>query len=978
MITFDPLVTLLTILLFGGLPFAMLSYVFFKKHGLNLLEHAMIGIFAGTIVPSIIPMVLEPFGVLFSPALAYGTYAIMWVAAIAALLVTKSIPTEIKLPTNITKEHVVCGLLLIVLVITYITRIQSYSPVFEELDPYFYAYIPNQIITEGHNPMIDSTAWVPEEQTGHRTMPIFGYMGALWYSITNTQEYSNYLVSLTLNIYPPLAAVLMAFFIYFAVSAYYKKEYGIVAATIASFLPIVMIKFSAGEIEIQPLAFMALAAFFASILWIIKTKDKTFALLSAVAFLALSLGTSSANIAINALIIFIPVYGMLLYLKNEDMKEYLISMGSVLIGMVFIEVLLKGLYFGYLSIPKKILLPALELGVCTIWYYIQKKNFDAELRYMALAGIFIAAAGLLAFTPLGGIFTEFFRGGLEVATYTTSLQRTIAEQGTAGSVFQDTLGFIAITPSELKAVPVIGSILEPLTNILFFIPTLIVNVLFKMIFLVLNNVLHVSVEYGDKAPSLFMFMIFSVIALSAYGLYKNIKYEIYPVLFFIALLFPLLLIGMLKAKYTIYAGVFLAMGIGMALGEGEKLVSRFAKSENAKKYVTYSFVIIACILALGQFLEQSGGLSGIGLLKGSFATRYQDNPLALQEHFKALCAKTRLVNQEDPNICGAAADPVGFASKGIENQYGQTLCVYSILQDVGVTPTPDEYMAMNYRCNRMKDYWIETMEWIKNNPDKSLTMYSWWDYGHWTNWFGQKNTVLRNDHASTEMIGRVAHSYTMGTQNDLISAMKHYNSKYILIDGAGDGIVINKFGALNYLGCAWANQTTLQNQPGYSQCEQENRWEEVYVPKDQQYYKPCTISESQNIVGITAMSSHYAGGYCVGPYRFPDGRQDNVAYYLDQKEETGDLRVNRAFLKPVRYDSINQNGQQFEVVVIMMLYTQETVWNKDGVLTSGFEDKKGRYYDSVLYRGYLLGDMPGFENVFTSKNGEVKIYKLVG
>ena len=40
------------------------------------------------------------------------------------------------------------------------------------------------------------------------------------------------------------------------------------------------------------------------------------------------------------------------------------------------------------------------------------------------------------------------------------------------------------------------------------------------------------------------------------------------------------------------------------------------------------------------------------------------------------------------------------------------------------------------------------------------------------------------------------------------------------------------------------------------------------------------------------------------------------------------------------------------------------------------EDAKTAFYTSNLYRGYYLNDLPGFDLVFTSKNGEVKIFRM--
>ena len=74
-------------------------------------------------------------------------------------------------------------LLLILLVVSYVIRLSTYSPVFQELDPYYYTYIAQQIITTGFNMHNDSTAWYPDVVVNHREVPMLGYMESIWYTL---------------------------------------------------------------------------------------------------------------------------------------------------------------------------------------------------------------------------------------------------------------------------------------------------------------------------------------------------------------------------------------------------------------------------------------------------------------------------------------------------------------------------------------------------------------------------------------------------------------------------------------------------------------------------------------------------------------------------------------------------------------------------------------------------------------------------
>jgi hypothetical protein len=52
------------------------------------------------------------------------------------------------------------------------------------------------------------------------------------------------------------------------------------------------------------------------------------------------------------------------------------------------------------------------------------------------------------------------------------------------------------------------------------------------------------------------------------------------------------------------------------------------------------------------------------------------------------------------------------------------------------------------------------------------------------------------------------------------------------------------------------------------------------------------------------------------------------------------------------------------------------MWVENGAITSGYEDRKGKFYDSNIYKALFLNDLPGFELVYTSPGGAVKIYKI--
>jgi len=117
-------------------------------------------------------------------------------------------------------------LLLIPLFVTLWVRISSYGAVHFELDPYYYIFIGQQIVTMGHNPMSDATAWYPLK-VNHRSNPSMAYMDAMWYTLytqgqyIDTHTFKTYLYATITSVYPGLAAMFAIFFLYLVISVIY-------------------------------------------------------------------------------------------------------------------------------------------------------------------------------------------------------------------------------------------------------------------------------------------------------------------------------------------------------------------------------------------------------------------------------------------------------------------------------------------------------------------------------------------------------------------------------------------------------------------------------------------------------------------------------------------------------------------------------------------------------------------------------------
>lgn len=1031
-LAFDPFTLLLLIALCFFLPGILISFAVLRNVDLNIVEKAFVGMGIGFVVPPAIPFLAYFFfGIKYTYELALITIGLFWLVAVV-LAVWKRADREITelagriKSINWYNAGLMLGVIFLALLAFWI-RFGSYSPVFQELDPYYYTYIAQQIITDGHNPVADGTAWYPEITVSHRAVPELAYMEALWYSIYNgSNDYNNMLLAVIASMYPPIAAMLSVFFFYLFLSRIMKKEYALIGSGLASFAPTVIFKLMAGEQEVQPYAFFALPFFYALYLLMLQERKHVFAVLSGIAYFALALGCSSEILAITTLIIFWVLYGLFIFLKNAKSEEIkkLIELNTIClgIGILFGSILLKGLFYSG-TFELSGLLPLLFIFVILGALYFVRlvpwpKSIDRKVAVAVLAVVMF----IVLLSPLGEPVKQLGRTGFMAAQYTTPLLRTIAEQGTAGVDLSGSMGFVALSYngiiydffaplfsviSSAEAQQSLSSFIEFLGNIVsfIFIPFWFITNLFSEIAVgLINFILGSNVQYEWKTNTLLLVWPIFMLLAAVYWIYRNRKAEhsyLAPVLFLLIAVLPPFLVGIIKAKYTIYAAFFLGAGIAFALNETDVLLGR------RLKVLKNAALVVGFFLLFMQFVH--GGLAP-SLAIINLQPRFQDNPSTLQEKFQIICDDTH-----DSKICSAARDPVAYANKGTIYQYDREFCMISSLPDYGVYINPDKspslYQATLLRCNRIDTYWIESMEWIRYNTEKDSRTTSWWDYGHWINFFGQKNTVLRNEHASQEMIGSVAYSYIDGSPEELIRFMRYYDSEYALFDGelvASGGGFGGKYGALNYLSCAYMNETSVDYSPGESDCEAEHLWEIVYMsPTDlctiskvsgqtgavaytikigppngewtyTPYYPGVCVGEvtSPNMITFCRSYVHLVPTYCVGNIELANGQMTTGTFYLNETYPNGDLKLNKGIIAyPFGVMNTYHFGEN-QLTGFTMVYTKDRIWMENGEIVDGYEDRKGKFYDSNLYKGFILGEIEGFDKVYETSDGAVKIYKI--
>lgn len=990
MIVFDPFYLLLLIFFIDLLPGILLSLAILREKQLLFIEKIIIGCVLGFVIPPLALFILGLLGILYSFKLAIAITVLFYILAIY-LFITKK-PWEIHSISKekiITSNRVLSLVLVAVLLLTFWVRFQSYSPIFYELDPYFYLNSATHILQDGIPQFDDKTAWYPELKVTHRDGPLFAYLESEWYSFYSSGgAYVNYTLALVASAYPPLAAVFAVFFVYLFVSSVYKREFGIFAAVMASFAPMFLQKTMAGEFEAQPYSFFAIAFFLAFYALAMKSKDKLYAILAALGLVSIVLGASSAIlIASVAMIVFIPLQSLLMFFKREaeEIKEFLILNSIILSGLIFSQLLLGWYQQG--SLISSYLYPLIGVLFFSLLMYVLKLKIEDQTRRLYfLIGIFILGLLAINFTPFGGYFKSMGANALGIAQFNEPLSRTIAEQGQSGSSFESFIGWVGYV------------FREPISY--FTMPfSILVNALFKGIIAFFNSFFGSNSTFSDKDNSMIHVIFFFFFVSVASSLFREIKNNTCTLSFllFAVVFFPSL-IGLMKTKYSIYMGFFLACAFGIVLGELSIIIPAlirrsFGDKKSVEMYIKDSFYVLLAIGILFSFLQFTYQDFASGLLFSSFHPRFQDDPTALQPKFQEICDKITSQGSYDADICGAAQDPLGYASKGINYQYNFKLCYFSLVSNPFSQASQSEITPIVLKCGGkgnggIDTFWIEALEWMKNSPDEKMRITSWWDYGHWTNFFGEKNTVLRNEHASTEMIGEVAHDYVDGSEEELKEFMLAHDSEYALFDVEiiiGNGAFGGKYGALNYLSCARDNLTDETQSPGTSICETEHLWETVLVPKTQQYTQECTVSELTGKKGITVFEQQFAETeqgvtgfmapvYCLSNTTLANGQATSAFYDLNKKYPNGDLKLNKAFIFAQTSSGNTEMDAAFNFY--QLYYDKSNIWIENGQLVNGWEDRKGKFYDSNLYKGFMLGELEGFDLVFQSSDQMIKIYKI--
>ena len=270
--------------------------------------------------------------------------------------------------------------------------------------------------------------------------------------------------------------------------------------------------------------------------------------------------------------------------------------------------------------------------------------------------------------------------------------------------------------------------------------------------------------------------------------------------------------------------------------------------------------------------------------------------------------------------------------------------------------------------------WIDSMNWISQNVGPEERVLHWWDYGHWTNYFGQRKTVTRNEHQYFGMDLQVADGFVEGPLDHLTKFMRDTKAKYLLWDSE----LIGKWPALVYLSGVYNN---CEDQPGKGWvCRNGFDWKqrpglEKCLTRDR-HWDPAKITTLCRYELEHVMEQLYVDntGMCSRPDA-PMRLQSSFGTTFCVSTQTGAMY----------HESSGKQMAEPKLVPIgegsFLNLKPDLSWLTDQFGQSA--NLTSKTWDSPYVQGYFYDNLPGFTLVYPTNHATgdfaaVKIFKLLG
>jgi hypothetical protein len=960
------------------IPGFLLALALLRKTGLNIIELSILGLIFGLMWPATLTW-LEAYLINYISAFSFSLPLFfincIILSVVGFLLCLKQGAFKDFKAEFLSKEQFgpvfhkwIWMALIVLMILTFATRMLSIgiSPTFFEFDPYFTMVNAQYILTFGQQLLLDPAAWPSiAAGTNHRVEPIIPYLEAFWYDLANTVGYHYTTFNTTLmsyigSIYPPITASLLVFTIFLLLYKEYNEFIGIIGAGIASAMPVLFTTFIAGEQLLEPWGIFALFFFLATYMLAVKNpKSKRLAVLAGIAFVSNFLGAHYYTVTTGVFVVYILFQGVIDLVKRTSNTDFY-KMNAIVIIVIGIFFALFNPYSATLSnrTPAVLGIPIILAGPLVALLLIASMDYIPKLlakrkiifkepitnmtQYSWIGFVILIGVLIVIFTPLGAPVFEYLNLSAKFTTPSSPLFMTVEEYIPTGLLFNfASQGF------------------GPIGMDLLGIPLLVWVICAAGVALILLSIIMRNSRTG---------------------------------ILYLAIALPLMFAGFSEVKYLPHFGVAYIMLFCIILGEGiyyaehEFRLFKASKKEEmradseelippeAKQYSKHGY-LIAIIISIGVFFF--GGILAIIMLayiaiKGWY--KEQNNYI-----WGAIVIFAILIGA---SFFGGVSLVFGESASYVQAFGAAALAASSTSSGQLCNSISAQNNSLGYTlyCNTVPQYWLNAMSWIKSNVGPNAPrVLAWWDYGDWINWFGNTNAVLRGDNANATEDYATAAQYVLGpkygsTPQSLASFMNGNQTKYVLFDQD----LISKWQALDFLACIYVNATTksyaiaqgqAQNPPtpyllGTSQCELQHDPQFVLIPlaalvqnqtglsQSISYYCSASSSTQQLVSSLLVVGSSIENqSVCVSISDALNASRKGAlrTYYANG------TRLNMYIQSSSYIGIINVQGVPF--VQYLAIYAPN---GPNGTIT----DAPTQFYTSNYYKGFVLGNLPGFTEVY--------------
>jgi asparagine N-glycosylation enzyme membrane subunit Stt3 len=776
------------------------------------------------------------------------------------------------------------------MLLAFYLRIQSAFPTnagayLYEFDPYYYTTATQFIIQDGGVPRFDDLAWYPNHDTSHRVPPLPNYLSATWYSIAaNGKPFDLYSLGFASSMYPPVVAAASVFLAFLLLNEPYGRKAGVIAAGLFAFAPQIIQNLAAWEQQATPWGVFGAVFFYAAYALVINRKNRTSAILAGLALATLTLGSKADVQAYLLLAGYVAVQGTIDFLKGRTDWKFL-EANAIVFGFAVAANII--MYLGYASVPSFPISDLFPFAAVLYFYFALTAVNDCIAKSRAWS----QPEQVLLFPMVLVERFNIMELGKERINYLSVLLVLGLAVLFLTPLGPPVLGYIKnAAGNALPRDPLANTVAEEGGTGNQFVSAIgPVGIPLKILFE--NGLLAGTAGY--------------VVLLAPFliALYLAWKHDSHMSIYFAFLVLPVVFVGLGKVKFVLQLAIAMVLGFAAVLGGIFLMVRERVKDES--RLQLYERAIF--------------GAGAIVLL------------LTAWPSMLLIAASTNSDNYAD----------LGSGVQGMDcNKLGP-----SIQGNLFELESGDKNGALQLAyylyCSKIPQWWLDPMTWISQNVAQNDRVIHWWDYGHWTNYFGQRKTITRNDHVYPMQDLEMADLLVDGTPQYAAQWMRAHQAKYLLVDQD----LIGKWGALVYLSCVQNNETQfIPRQVGASKCEAEHYFERIFVPAAPTDADKCNIGSTFPM--FRSISSIRGPVYCIGqpPASGTTPQPVIVAY------EANATQV-RAVLSP--QGTTNINGIDYAVF--------NAYYPPPG---QGFEDRAGKAYDSVFYQAFFLGHLDGFTQVF--------------